>query len=44
MLDSQPVDTPMDYHVKLDANMRELFADVGQYRRVIGKLIYLTVT
>jgi len=28
-LDSRPVDTFMDYHVKLDANMGELFADVG---------------
>jgi len=31
MLDSRPVDTPMDYHVKLDVNMGKLFADVGQY-------------
>ena len=29
MLDSRSVDIPMDYHVKLDANMGELFADVG---------------
>ena len=44
MLDSQPVDTPMNYHVKFDANMGELFVDVGQYRRLVGKHIYLTVT
>jgi len=44
MLDSRPVDTPRDYHVKLDANMRELFADVRHYRRLVGKLIYITVT
>ena len=44
MLDSRMVDTPMDYHVKLNANMGELFADVGQYRRLVGKLIYLTIT
>jgi len=44
MLDSRSVDIPMDYHVKLDANMGELFADVGHYRRPVGKLIYLTVT
>ena len=44
MLDSQPVDTPLDYQVKLDANMGELFANVGHYRRLIRKLIYLTVT
>jgi len=29
MLDFRVVDAPMDYHVKLDANMGELFADVG---------------
>ena len=29
MLNSRSVDTPMDYHVNLDANMRELFADIG---------------
>jgi len=44
MLDSLSVDTPIDYHVKLDANIGELFADVRQYRRMVGKLIYLTVT
>jgi len=44
MLDSRPVDTLMDYHVKVDANMGELFADIRQYRRLIGKLIYLSVT
>ena len=43
MLDSRLVDTPMNYYVKLDANMRELFIDVGQYKRLVGKLIYLTV-
>jgi len=32
----------MNYHVKLDAKMGELFAYVGQYRRLIRKLIYFT--
>jgi len=44
MLDSRSVDIPMDYHVKLDANMGELFADVGHYRWPVGKFICLTVT
>lgn len=44
MLDFWPVNTPMDYHVKLDADMEELFADVRQYRRLVKKLIYLTVS
>jgi len=44
MLDSQPIDTLMDYHVKLDTDMGELFANVGHYKWLVGKLIYLTVT
>jgi len=39
ILDSRPIDTPMDYHVKLDANIGELFADVGYYRPLVEKLI-----
>ena len=42
MLDSRP--TLMDYHVKLDADMGELFAVVRHYRRLVGKFIYLTFT
>ena len=41
MLDSRSVDTPMDYHVKLDANTGELFENVGQYRRLVGSLFTL---
>jgi len=41
MLDSRPIDTPMDYRVKLDAKMGELFADVGQYKWLVGKLFTL---
>ena len=32
MLNSRSVDTPTDYHVKLDADIGELFVDVEQYR------------
>ena len=39
ILDSRPIDTPMDYHVKLDANIGELYADVGHYRQLVEKLI-----
>ena len=44
ILDSRTVDTLMDYHVKLDANMRELFANIGQSILLVGKLIYLIVS
>jgi len=44
MLNSRPVDIPINYHVKLDSDMGELIEDVGQYRWLIGKLIYLPVT
>ena len=29
VLDSRPINTPIDYHVQLDADVRELFVDVG---------------
>jgi hypothetical protein len=44
LLGARPTDTPMDSTVKLDDEHGELFSDVGQYRRLVGKLIYLTVT
>lgn len=33
------IDTPMHYTIKLDDKHSELFADVGWYRHLIGKLI-----
>lgn len=44
LLGARPVDTPMDSTVKLDAEQGKPFHDVGRYRRLVGKLIYLTVT
>ncbi|QHO14032.1 Retrovirus-related Pol polyprotein [Arachis hypogaea] len=44
MLDSRPVDTPMDPNTKLSPNQGEPLADPGRYRRLIGRLNYLTVT
>jgi hypothetical protein len=44
LLGARPADTPMDSTVKLDGEHGELFSDVGQYRRLVWKLIYLTVT
>ncbi len=42
LLDTHPVDTPMNSTVKLDVDHGELFIDVGRCSRLFGKLIYLT--
>ena len=44
MLDLKPVDTPMDPNVKLVPGQGESFGDPGRYRRLVGKLNYLTIT
>ena len=41
---SKPVDTPMDSNVKFSKTEGEDFKDAERYRRLVGKLIYLTVT
>ena len=44
ILDCKPVDTPMDPNVKLVLSQGELLRDLGRYRRLVGKLNYLTIT
>ncbi|RVW98183.1 Retrovirus-related Pol polyprotein from transposon RE1 [Vitis vinifera] len=44
MLDCKPVDTPMDLNVKLILGQGEPLGDPGRYRRLVGKLNYLTIT
>ena len=44
MLGSQPVGTPMDPAVQFDQNLGDTLENLGRYRRLIGKLIYLTIT
>ena len=44
MLGCKPVDTPMDSSVKLDVEQGEFFSGIRRYKRLVGKLIYLTVT
>ena len=44
LLGARPANTPMDSIVKLDGEQGKLFSDVGRYRHLLGKLIYLTVT
>jgi len=44
LMNSKSVDTPMDPNVKLLPNQREPLSDLEKYRRLIGKLNYLTIT
>ena len=44
MLDCKPVEIPMDPNVKLVPSQGELLRDPGRYRRLVGKLNYLTIT
>ena len=44
ILDCKPVDTPMDLNVKLVPGQGELLRDPRRYRRLVGKLNYLTIT
>ncbi|CAH9120172.1 unnamed protein product [Cuscuta epithymum] len=44
LLDCRPVDTPMDPNVKLVSEQGDLLPNKEKYRRLIGKLNYLTIT
>ncbi|XP_059649061.1 uncharacterized mitochondrial protein AtMg00810-like [Cornus florida] len=44
MLGGRPVDAPMDSNTKLVSDEGDLFNDPGRFRRLVGKLIYLTIT
>ena len=44
LLDYKPVDTPMDPNVKLVPSQGELLQNPKRYRRLVGKLNYLTIT
>jgi Reverse transcriptase (RNA-dependent DNA polymerase) len=43
-LGTKPYSTPMDCNTRLNSEDEESLADIGQYQRLIGELIYLTVT
>ena len=43
MLDCKPIDTPIDHNVKLVPGQGESLGDPGRYRRLVGKLNYLTM-
>lgn len=44
MLGARPVDTLIDLNVKLSSHEDEPIEDIDQYRRLEGKLIYVTLT
>ena len=44
LLGSKPMETPMDPNVKLYENQGELLSNPERYRRLVGKLNYLTIT
>jgi hypothetical protein len=44
LLGSKPTITPLDPSAKLHQDEGKLYEDVSSYRRVIGKLLYLTNT
>jgi len=44
LLASKPVTTPLDYNHTLVADHGEVLSDPTSYRRLVGRLLYLTVT
>ncbi|XP_024172222.1 uncharacterized mitochondrial protein AtMg00810-like [Rosa chinensis] len=44
LLDARPAKFPMDQNLKLTATDGEIVKDPSRYRRLVGRLIYLTVT
>lgn len=44
LLGSKPVATPMEQHHKLGLDSSAFIKDAEQYRRLVGRLIYLSIT
>ena len=44
MIGCKPARTPMEQQLKLSKGDGELLKDAGQFRRLIGKLMYLTLS
>jgi len=43
MIDCKPMDYPMDPNQKLIIDQGEVFSNLERYKRLVGKLIYLTI-
>ncbi|PNX92176.1 putative copia-type protein [Trifolium pratense] len=44
LLGSKPAPTPLDPSIKLHQDTSAAYEDIGGYRRLVGKLLYLTTT
>lgn len=44
LTDATPLKIPMDIHLRLKADSGDLLRDPHPYQRLLGKLIYLTIT
>jgi transposase InsO family protein len=44
LLGSKPISTPMDQNHQLARSEGELFSEPEKYRRLVGRLVYLTIT
>ncbi len=40
----KPISIPLEQNVKLSADERNLVEDTTMYRRIVGSLIYMTIT
>ena len=44
MIECKPMSVPLKQNTKLSADTGELLEDVTMYRRIVGSLIYMTIT
>ena len=44
MTGCKPISVPLEQNVKLNAETGELLEDITMYRRIVGSLIYMTIT
>jgi hypothetical protein len=44
MMGCKPISIPLEQNVKLSADERDLVEDTTMYRRIVGSLIYMTIT